>query len=60
MTASQSVYIHGGLFVADFATFTFADTDEEMLVTFSYPQVTITSLSASETLTFVCFPTFHL
>jgi len=53
MTASQSVSIHGGLFTAELAIFTFHKPEQPLFVTFYYLEVTITSLNASETLTFV-------
>ena len=53
MTASQSVFIHGGLFTADLVTFTFRNPSQLLFLIFQYPDVTITSLTASETLTFV-------
>ena len=53
MTATQSVSINNDLFTADLVTFTFSDPNQPLFVTFQYPEVTITSLTASETLIFV-------
>src|SRR5208282_6104886 len=50
MTATQSVSINGTIFTADTTTFTFSSPSQPLLITFQYSDVTITSLTASETL----------
>jgi len=53
MTAFALVDIAGTLFTADMVTMTFADPSTPLYITYSFPSVTLTSLTPLETLSFV-------
>ena len=53
VTAYQTVYIHVTVFTADPIIFTFANPETPLAITHTYHEVTLTSLSAGEVLTFV-------
>ena len=53
MTAFKTVFIAGAPFTAVPVTFTFANPETPLFVTYHYPQVTLTSLTQGETLSYV-------
>ena len=53
MTAFALVYIAGTPFTANPVTLTFADPSTPLYITYQFPDVTVTSLTPLETLTFV-------
>ena len=52
-TAYKTVFIQGTSFTADPIIFTFANPETPLAITYEYHQVTLTSLTAGETLTYV-------
>ena len=57
MTATPFVFINGQGFEGDVETYTFLQPSQTLIVTFNYPSVTMSTLSAGETLLFVEKPT---
>lgn len=57
MTAHKTVFIAGTAFSADPIIFTFANPETPLFLTYHYPQVTLTSLTEQEVLTYVCLST---
>jgi hypothetical protein len=53
MTGTVTAFISGLEFIAIPVTFTFADPETPIVVTYEFPSVTLSSLSPLETLTFV-------
>ena len=53
MTAFKSVFIAGVEFTADPTIFTFVNPESPLFITYHYPEVTLTSLTVGQTLTFV-------
>ena len=55
MTASQTIDINGTAFTANLVTYTFPTSFQPFLLTYEYPEVTVTSLQQFETL-FIVHP----
>jgi hypothetical protein len=55
MTATAQALIAGNVFSADLVTYTFLNPSQPLVVTWHYPEVTLSSLTPLESITFVWY-----
>ena len=55
-TALRSVFISASVFTASPIVFTYANPQTPIFITHNFPDVTLTSLSVGEIVTYVCIP----